>query len=127
MREESLRAFVERRTDGNERILSSGHLPIKRFFALDQDVYADGALTERAKELMGLVGSTVLRCNDCISYHLQAATECGASREEIVEALAIALVIGGSITIPHLRHAFTLLDELQGGAVADRQSKDTGE
>jgi AhpD family alkylhydroperoxidase len=112
MREEQLREFVERREKGNERVLAGGNLSIRRFFALDHDVYVDGTVPRGAKELMGLVGSIVLRCDDCISYHLEAAVACGVSREEIVEAIAVALVVGGSITIPHLRHAFAVLDEL---------------
>ena len=106
--------FLERRQRGNDAILANANLPIKRFFALDHDVYADGALPKRSKELMGLVASTVLRCNDCIAYHIHEAVSHGATRDEIVEALGIALVVGGSITIPHLREAIGMLDELQG-------------
>jgi len=105
-------AFDRRREQGNARVLSGAPLPLKRFFALDTDVYQDGALPASTKELLGLVASTVLRCDDCITYHVLRANERGATQDQIVEALAIALVVGGSITIPHLREAFALLDEL---------------
>ena len=118
MREEALREYVERRRVGNDRVLSSENLSIRRFFALDHDVYEEGAVSRRAKELMGLVGSTVLRCDDCIAYHIEAAMASGATREEVIEALAVAMVIGGSITIPHLRHAFAVLDEAGGTSPA---------
>jgi AhpD family alkylhydroperoxidase len=96
----------------NAKILASGHKGMTRFFALDTDAYRGGALAPGTKELMGLVGSLVLRCDDCVRYHLERAAEEGASREELLESLHIGLVIGGSIVIPHLRRAFSLLDEL---------------
>jgi len=94
----------------NERILSADDRSIKRFFALDTDVYAKGALDAKSKELMGLVASMVLRCDDCVRYHIDRCLAEGASAKEITEALAIALVVGGSVTIPHLRRAFEALD-----------------
>jgi len=100
----------EYRAKMNERILSADDRSIKRFFALDSDVYAKGALDAKTKELMGLVASMVLRCDDCVRYHVDRCLEEGASAKEITEALAIALVVGGSITIPHLRRAFEALD-----------------
>jgi len=103
------RTFRERM---NERILESGNLEIKRFFALDDRVYREGALPVKTKELLGLVASTVLRCDDCISYHVLRCKEEGVSDEEIFESLSVALVVGGSITIPHLRRAVAFLDEL---------------
>ncbi len=96
----------------NERILSSGHKGIQRFFNLDTQAYSFGAIPVKMKELMGLVGSMVLRCNDCIFYHLDRCVDEGASREEMIEAMNIALVIGGSIVIPHMRYAFEIMDEL---------------
>lgn len=87
-------------------------LPFKRFFSLDNHAYSEGALPAKYKELMGLVGSMVLRCNDCIAYHIEKSVDAGANREELNEAMNIALVIGGSIVIPHLRYAFEVLDEL---------------
>lgn len=100
------------RLDMNEKILSAGHKDITRFFALDANAYQPGALDAKNKELMGLVGSMVLRCNDCIFYHLDRAVTEGASRQELYETMNIALVIGGSIVIPHMRYAFEMLDEL---------------
>ena len=97
----------------NEKILGSGHLGIKRFFNLDTQAYADGALPARTKELLGLVASAVLRCNDCIDYHLIQCTEAGFTDEELYEALNVALVVGGSIVVPHLRHAFETIDLLR--------------
>ena len=79
---------------------------MKRFLALDTEVYNDGALDRRTKELLGLVASTVLRCDDCINYHLNTCMEVGVSDQELTEALDIALVVGGSITIPHIRRAY---------------------
>ena len=97
----------------NERIFESEHLGIKRFFNLDSAAYRDGALDGRTKELLGLVASAVLRCNDCIDYHLDQCVEVGWSDEEIQDALNVALVVGGSIVIPHLRHAFDTIDQLR--------------
>lgn len=104
--------FEQERERLNALVLREANLPIKRFFALDADVYADGALPRRTKELLGLVASLVLRCDDCVSYHLIQAKESGVRKEEVVEALAVALVVGGSIVIPHVRRAFALLEEL---------------
>lgn len=97
----------------NEKILNLDHLGIKRFFNLDTNTYKNGALPTQTKELLGLVASTVLRCNDCIDYHLEQCANEGATKEELVEALNVALVVGGSIVIPHLRHAVSTLEQLQ--------------
>ena len=102
----------------NERILELDHLGIKRFFALDTDAYQDGALEPRVKELLGLVASAVLRCNDCIDYHLIQCRDAGWTDAELAEALNVALVVGGSIVIPHLRHAVETLDLLRQEAAA---------
>jgi AhpD family alkylhydroperoxidase len=110
----SLREFREERERMNERILGTGNLGIKRFFALDARTYEDGALDARTKELLGLAASTVLRCDDCITYHLIRCVEEGADDDEIVEALNVALVVGGSIVIPHLRRAVRRLSEIRG-------------
>jgi AhpD family alkylhydroperoxidase len=107
--------FHEHRTRMNEKILGTGFLPFKQFFSLDTKTYVKGALDERTKELMGLVASMVLRCDDCISYHLERCVSLGAKREELYEAMNVALVVGGSITIPHMRRAFEVLEELEGG------------
>ena len=109
-----LDAFRIHREKLNDRILNGhGHLGIKRFFNLDTKAYQDGALDKRTKELLGLVASMVLRCNDCIDYHLIEAVKSGFSDEELNDAMNIALVVGGSIVIPHLRHAVETLDMLR--------------
>jgi len=95
----------------NKRILSAGNLGIKRFFALDTRAYEKGALDTKTKELLGLVASTVLRCNDCITYHVIRCVQEGVSDAEFFEALNVGLVVGGSITIPHLRRTVDVLDE----------------
>ena len=110
---ETVAEYANRRKALNELVLSRADLPMKRFFALDHDVYAEGALPKKTKELMGLVASTVLRCNDCISLHLIEAVECGATNEEVIETLGIALLVGGSITIPHVRYATAFLDTVE--------------
>jgi len=95
----------------NSRILSAKNLNIKRFFALDTRAYDKGALDAKTKEMLGLVASTVLRCNDCITYHVIRCTQEGITDEEFFEAMNIALIVGGSITIPHIRKAVETLDE----------------
>jgi AhpD family alkylhydroperoxidase len=112
----SLSEFREFRERMNARILESGNLDIRRFFALDSRVYDDGALPTRTKELLGLVASLVLRCDDCVSYHLVRCVEEGLSDQEITETLSVGLVVGGSIVIPHLRRAIATLDELRTAA-----------
>lgn len=107
-------AFRAQREKMNERILRTGTLQTKRFFALDGQAYQDGALSSKTKELLGLVASTVLRCNDCITYHVLQCAERGVTLQEFVEALDIAMVVGGSITIPHVRHAQAILQEVEG-------------
>lgn len=107
----------------NKRILGTGHLGIKRFFNLDTNAYKDGALDGRTKELLGLVASAVLRCNDCIDYHLIQCVEVGFDDEELYEALNVALVVGGSIVIPHLRHAFETIDLLREEQTASRKKQ----
>ncbi|MGA2297913.1 MAG: carboxymuconolactone decarboxylase family protein [FCB group bacterium] len=101
----------DRRTHGNELIFKQNSLPINRFFALDNKTYEEGAIPAKYKELMGLVGSMVLRCNDCIIYHLKNCLELGCTQDELNEAMNIALVIGGSIVIPHLRYAYEALEQ----------------
>lgn len=102
--------FIKYREKMNERILEIDHLGIKRFFNLDTTAYKDGVLDVKTKEMMGLVASTVLRCNDCIDYHILQCLEIGVTKEELYEIFNIALVVGGSIVIPHLRHAVETVD-----------------
>ena len=112
--ETRLDRFDAYRTRMNARILDEKeHLGFKRFFALDGAAYRDGALDARTKELLGLVASAVLRCNDCIDYHLEQCVEAGVSDAELDDALNVALVVGGSIVIPHLRHAVETVDLLR--------------
>lgn len=109
-----LQEFRSFREAMNERLLEEGSLELKRFFRLDGQVYEEGALPVRTKELMGLVASMVLRCDDCIAYHLLRCKEEGVTDAELHESFSVALVVGGSIVIPHLRRAVELLDELPG-------------
>jgi ribonuclease HI len=102
------------RAELNEEILNCGHLGVKRFFSLDHQAYEAGPLDARTKELLGLVASTVLRCDDCITYHLVRCGEIGWKRDEVIDALNVALVVGGSIAIPHVRRAFARMREIQG-------------
>jgi AhpD family alkylhydroperoxidase len=112
--ENRLDRFEAYRARMNRRILEEkDHLGVRRFFALDSAAYRDGALDGRTKELLGLVASMVLRCNDCIDYHLLQCVEAGFSDEELDDAMNVALVVGGSIVIPHLRHAVETVDLLR--------------
>ncbi|MHA1739718.1 MAG: carboxymuconolactone decarboxylase family protein [Candidatus Heimdallarchaeota archaeon] len=108
---DKLEEFKKYREKMNEKILTSGNTQIKRFFALDTRAYEDGALSVKVKELLGLVASTVLRCNDCITYHVINSAKEGVNTEEFFEAMNVALVVGGSIIIPHLRKAVEVFEE----------------
>jgi AhpD family alkylhydroperoxidase len=105
-----LEEFQAYRTKMNDRISTIDHLGIKRFFNLDTIAYTDGQLSSKTKELLGLVASLVLRCNDCIDYHVIQCVNAGWKDEELFEAFNIALIVGGSIVIPHLRHTIDSLD-----------------
>ena len=109
----SLDEFREYRTRMNARMREIDHLGIKRFFNLDTAAYRDDPLDSKTKELLGLVASTVLRCNDCIDYHLIQCVGAGWTDEELFDTLNVALVVGGSIVIPHLRHAVETIDTLR--------------
>ncbi len=109
---QTLEAFDHFREKMNDAILSAGNLTINRFFALDQRAYEPGALDAKTKELLGFVASMVLRCDDCITYHIVRCREEGATTDEILESMSVALVVGGSIVIPHLRRAMARLEEL---------------
>lgn len=108
-----LEDFQKFRADLNEEILNCGHLGMKRFFALDHQAYEPGALDTKTKELLGLVASAVLRCDDCITYHVVRCAESGWTRAEVIDALNVALIVGGSITIPHVRRAFARMREIE--------------
>lgn len=109
----SLDKFRENRELMNEKVMDLDHLGIKRFFNLDHNTYKDGVLPAQTKELLGLVASAVLRCNDCIDYHLEQCAKTGSTKEEIIDALNVALVVGGSIVIPHLRHSVSTIESLE--------------
>jgi len=106
--------FTKFRKRMNERILSQDNQVVRRFFALDTQTYQKGALDVKTKEMLGLVASLVLRCDDCISYHVAQCKEAGVSDDEFFEVFSVGLVVGGSIVIPHLRRAVDFLDEVSG-------------
>ncbi|GGD84189.1 carboxymuconolactone decarboxylase family protein [Planktosalinus lacus] len=97
----------------NEKLLADNNKIIKRIFNLDTNAYMEGALDVKTKEMLGLVASAVLRCDDCIAYHLQTAYELGATKEEVMETLSIATLVGGTIVIPHLRRAYEFWEALE--------------
>ena len=108
-----VKEFNAYRTKMNDKILADNNKIIKRIFNLDTNAYKPGALDVKTKELLGLVASAVLRCDDCINYHLESAKEEGASKEEVMETLGIATLVGGTIVIPHLRRAYEFWEELE--------------
>ena len=105
--------FTAFRQRMNERILAEDNQVVRRFFALDTQTYKDGALDVKTKEMLGLVASLVLRCDDCISYHVAQCKDAGVKRDEFFEVFSVGLVVGGSIVIPHLRRAVDFLDKLE--------------
>jgi AhpD family alkylhydroperoxidase len=109
---QTLAEFRHFREKMNEAILNAGNLTINRFFALDTRAYEPGGLDVKTKELLGLVASMVLRCDDCVTYHVVRCREEGVTNDELYEAFSVALVVGGSIVIPHLRRAVARLEEL---------------
>ncbi|MFA5668138.1 MAG: carboxymuconolactone decarboxylase family protein [Balneolaceae bacterium] len=108
-----LQQFREKRAIMNDKVMDLDHLGVKRFFNMDTNTYRDGALDTKTKELLGLVASSVLRCNDCIDYHLEQCAKVGYTKDEIIDAMNVALIVGGSIVIPHLRHAVETLEFLE--------------
>lgn len=112
-RSERAREFRKEREKLNKLVLENSGLTIKRFFNLDTQAYADGALPVKTKELLGLVASLVLRCDDCVLYHLLKCHEEGVTDQEFDETMSVGLVVGGSITIPHIRRAFKAWEELK--------------
>lgn len=119
-------AFTAFRKRMNERILAEPNQVVRRFFALDTQTYQAGALDVKTKELLGLVASLVLRCDDCISYHVAQCKEAGVTRDEMFEAFSVGLVVGGSIVIPHLRRAVDFLDQLEAGQAPSPGAHDHG-
>ena len=114
MSESFIEKFQTERERLNEFVMKYAQLEIKRFWSLDGQVYRDGALPAKFKEMLGLVASLVLRCDDCVKYHIIRCHEENVTNDEMEEALSIGLVVGGSIVIPHLRRAFEAWDELVG-------------
>ena len=112
---DKLAEFTAFRQRMNERILAEDNQVVRRFFALDTQTYRAGALDVKTKEMLGLVASMVLRCDDCISYHVAQCQGAGVTREEFFEVFSVGLVVGGSIVIPHLRRAVDFLDRLEAG------------
>ena len=110
---ERINDFTAFRQRMNERILGQDNQVVRRFFALDTQTYKAGALDVKTKEMLGLVASLVLRCDDCISYHVAQCVEAGVSEDEFFEVFSVGLVVGGSIVIPHLRRAVDFLDRLE--------------
>ena len=105
--------FNAYRAKMNEKILADNNKVIKRIFNLDTNAYMEGALDVKTKELLGLVASAVLRCDDCIKYHLETSYKEGISKEQVMEALSIATLVGGTIVIPHLRRAYEFWEALE--------------
>jgi AhpD family alkylhydroperoxidase len=114
-----LQEFENYRHQMNERIAAIDHLGIKRFFNLDTHAYEDGPLSGKTKELLGLVASLVLRCNDCVDYHILQCIDAGWTDDELYDAFNVGLVVGGSIVIPQLRHAVETLDLYRGRKDSD--------
>ncbi|MBK5279517.1 MAG: carboxymuconolactone decarboxylase family protein [Bacteroidia bacterium] len=108
-----VKQFNEYRAKMNEKILAGDSLIIKRIFNLDTNAYAEGALDVKSKELIGLTCSLVLRCDDCVKYHLGKCKEVGFTTAEVHEAMGVATLVGGTIVIPHLRRAYEFWDELK--------------
>ena len=106
----NLQEYNDFRKEMNERILNCGHLGLKRFWALDSRAYEEGALDEKTLELLGLTTSMVLRCDDCVTYHLVRLIQLGTTDKELYDALNVCVIVGGSITVPHIRRAFETID-----------------
>ncbi|RTE53456.1 carboxymuconolactone decarboxylase family protein [Arenibacter aquaticus] len=108
-----VKEFNDYRAKMNEKILADNNKVIKRIFNLDTNAYSAGALDVKTKELLGLVASAVLRCDDCVKYHLESSYNEGATKEEVMETLSIATLVGGTIVVPHLRRAYEYWEELE--------------
>jgi AhpD family alkylhydroperoxidase len=108
-----LSEFNDYRSKMNEKLLADNNKIVKRIFNLDTNAYAEGALDVKTKELLGLVASTVLRCDDCVKYHLETSYNLGVTKEEMMETMGIATLVGGTIVIPHLRRAYEFWEALE--------------
>jgi AhpD family alkylhydroperoxidase len=118
---EKLDSFNRFRSEMNDRILEEDNLVVRRFFNIDTRAYEPGALSPKVKEMMGLVASMVLRCDDCITYHIIQCRREGVTRDEFFELFSVSLVVGGSIVIPHMRRAVAMLDEMESETDESRQ------
>ena len=112
-----LSEFESYRARMNERILAENHQPIKRFYSVDTLTYHDGALDRKTKEMLGLTASMVLRCDDCIKYHVLECHKLGVTVKEFFDIFSVSLVVGGSIVVPHMRRAVEFLDEKSNGLI----------
>ena len=108
-----IQEFNDYRSKMNEKLLADNNKIVKRIFNLDTNAYAAGALDVKTKELLGLVASAVLRCDDCVKYHLETSYKEGVTREEMIEAMGIATLVGGTIVVPHLRRAYEFWEALE--------------
>jgi AhpD family alkylhydroperoxidase len=124
MADKKIEKFKKERERLNQIVMKYGGTNIKRFYSIDSQVYREGALSAKTKELLGLVASLVLRCDDCVNYHILRCHQESVKDDEFEEALAIGLVVGGSITIPHLRRAFEAWDELKTTKEYGRMKKE---
>lgn len=113
--EHAIEQFTEERAELNDIVMRYAGKTIKRFYNLDTQVYAEGSLSAKTKEMLGLVASLVLRCDDCVNYHLIQCQTAGVTTAELEEVLSVGLIVGGSITIPPMRRAFRAWEELQKG------------
>lgn len=113
---DEVQEFNDYRQKMNEKLLADNNKVIKRIFNLDTNAYAEGALDVKTKELLGLVASAVLRCDDCIKYHMETCYKQGLNKEQVMEALSIATLVGGTIVIPHLRRAYEFWEALEANA-----------
>lgn len=114
-----VKEFNDYRSKMNEKLLADDNKVIKRIFNLDTNAYMEGALDVKTKELLGLVASAVLRCDDCIKYHLETAYKNGVSKTEMMEAMSIATLVGGTIVIPHLRRAYEFWEALENEKIGE--------
>jgi AhpD family alkylhydroperoxidase len=110
-----VKEFNDYRSKMNEKLLADDNKVIKRIFNLDTNTYMEGALDVKTKELLGLVASAVLRCDDCIKYHLETSYKLGVTKAEMMESMSVATLVGGTIVIPHLRRAYEFWEELEEG------------
>ncbi len=115
-----VKEFNDYRQVMNDKLLNDNNKVIKRIFNLDTNAYMEGALDVKTKELLGLVASAVLRCDDCIKYHLETSHKQGINKEEMMEAMGIATLVGGTIVIPHLRRAYEFWEALEENAIENK-------